>query len=402
VSDAPDVGDGSSSARRTPEPGWILSRREDALVFVGTAALSLALLAAGYPLGLWERPYPLWAWLATVLFVDVAHVWSTVFRVYLDPIEVRRRPWLYTLAPALSYLACVLVYQRFGHAGFWRALAYVAVWHFVRQQAGWIAIYHRLRGESGTWDARLDKLAVYTSMLAPIVWWHAHLPRAFDWFLAGDFVGPWPSPSAARAVLWAQFALMAGWCARQLWRWAGAKAGNARPPNPGVAMVLLTTWACWNAGIVATNNDWSFTVTNVLIHGVPYLALLWRYARNRYGEDEATAPGAAPTEPGLARRVALAGAWSFVALLVAIALAEEFAWDQLAWHERVTVFGDLGVRLSNRWLAWVVPLLALPQVTHYVLDGFLWKGGAKNPGLARVLGFFVVTPDRSLGSHTER
>jgi hypothetical protein len=26
-------------------------------------------------------------------------------------------------------------------------------------------------------------------------------------------------------------------------------------------------------------------------------------------------------------------------------------------------------------LMWLVPLLALPQSTHYVLDGFIWRRG---------------------------
>ena len=32
----------------------------------------------------------------------------------------------------------------------------------------------------------------------------------------------------------------------------------------------------------------------------------------------------------------------------------------------------------------VVPLLAVPQLTHYVLDGFLWRRRA-NPRLGRLL-----------------
>jgi hypothetical protein len=154
-----------------------------------------------------------------------------------------------------------------------------------------------------------------------------------------------------------------------------------------VVLIVTTTWACWYGGIVLSDNDWAFTVTNVLIHGVPYLALLWRYARGRYGDDEPVAPGAPPREPLLARRVVLAGAWAFCALLAALAFGEELAWDQLAWHERARVFGDLGLRPGPAALRWIVPLLALPQVTHYVLDGFVWRGGPSNPALSERLGF---------------
>jgi hypothetical protein len=34
-----------------------------------------------------------------------------------------------------------------------------------------------------------------------------------------------------------------------------------------------------------------------------------------------------------------------------------------------------------------VPLLAVPQATHYLLDAWIWRTGAANPGLAERLGF---------------
>ena len=125
------------------------------------------------------------------------------------------------------------------------------------------------------------------------------------------------------------------------------------------------------------------------IRDSPYLALLWRYARGRFGDEEARADalGAAPSEPSLGRAIVLRGAGAFVTVLAAIALIEEFAWDQLAWHERGAIFGDLAVRPSAAALRWIVPLLALPQLTHYVLDAFVWRGGAPNPGLLQRLGF---------------
>jgi hypothetical protein len=365
-------------------PGWIFSRTEDVALFGGTAFLSLTLALVGLPLGLWDRPFPMWAWAATVLLVDVAHVWSTIFRVYLDGEEVRRRPWLYCGAPLAAYALGVLAYARLGHLGFWRTLAYVAVWHFVRQQVGWVAVYHRLRSEARSWDARLDKLAVYACTLGPVLWWHAHLPRAFDWFVAGDFAEGIVSVAVGRLALGAMWLVLALWVVRQATR---ARPASSRRPNPGVALVIVSTFACWFGGIVLTNNDWCFTFTNVLIHGVPYLALLWRYARNRFGADVASEAGAPPVEEGLARRVVSWGVIPFIALLVALALVEEALWDQLAWHERTALFGDLGLRLDPSFLQWIVPLLALPQATHYVLDGFVWKGGASNPALTRTLGW---------------
>jgi len=41
------------------------------------------------------------------------------------------------------------------------------------------------------------------------------------------------------------------------------------------------------------------------------------------------------------------------------------------WHDRAWLFGD-GWDLPA-WQLVIVPILALPQLTHYVLDGFIWR-----------------------------
>ena len=51
--------------------------------------------------------------------------------------------------------------------------------------------------------------------------------------------------------------------------------------NIGKDIVVATTAVCWYVGIVAFNSDYAFTVTNVIIHGVPYFALIYVYARFR-------------------------------------------------------------------------------------------------------------------------
>ncbi len=77
-----------------------------------------------------------------VVGVDVAHVYGTLYRTYLDPAEFRRRRSLYVLAPLLGWLAFAALYS-LGAMVFWRALAYLAVFHFVRQQYGFMMLYGR-------------------------------------------------------------------------------------------------------------------------------------------------------------------------------------------------------------------------------------------------------------------
>jgi hypothetical protein len=101
----------------------------------------------------------------------------------------------------------------------------------------------------------------------------------------------------------------------------------------------------------------------VLVHGVPYCALLWGYTRARAGEAGRRT---------LISLVATAGPWAFLGVLLACAFAEEALWDRFVWHDHDWLFGA-GSELRSRMLAWVVPLLAVPQVSHYLLDGVLWR-----------------------------
>lgn len=320
----------------------------DVAVFLGSALLSVLALLWGAHAGYLYGSSPEWTWVVAVLLVDVAHVWSTCFRTYFDSQQLRQRPLLYFGTPVLAWLGGSLFYWWAGGALFWRGLAYLAVWHFVRQQYGWVALYRSKNNDPGGWHRVLDTLTIYLCTLYPLAYWHAHLPRKFWWFLAGDFTAlPSALADGLAPLYWAALLIYGA-------RAAASYLGRGRP-SPGKDMVVFTTWFCWYVGIVWLNSDYAFTVTNVLIHGIPYMALI--YSRNQ------------------TRRTPW---WAFLVSLWALAYGEELLWDRSVWHERSWLFG-MAWSLEN-WHTWLVPLLATPQITHYVLDGYIWKR-KQNPGL---------------------
>jgi hypothetical protein len=333
---------------------WLFSRGVDLAVFLGPAIASLLLLWLGARFGLLDDGTPDWAWVPAVLFVDVAHVYSTSFRVYLDGDELRRRARLYTLVPLIGFGVAFLLYAA-GEAVFWRALAYLAVFHFVRQQYGWVALYRGRCGEHDRIGHWLDAAAIYAATLYPLAYWHAHLPRRFWWFVEGDF-GPGLPAAAVSALEPVYWCLLAAYAARSLWAWL-----VLRRPNPGKDVVVATTAACWYAGIVAYDSDYAFTVTNVLIHGVPYFALVYANGRKR---------GSAAPDSVLAKFFE-AGLLPVLATLWVVAYAEELLWDRAVWGDREWLFGEPWEIGASKYL--LVPLLALPQIVHYVLDGFIWR-----------------------------
>jgi hypothetical protein len=346
---------------------WIFSPALDLCAFVAPALASLALLAA-----LPDRPpggSP-WVWVTGVLLVDVAHVWSTLFITYLNPAELRRHPERYALVPGVGWVLGVLLYSLSGPTLFWRCLAYLAVFHFVRQQFGWMMLYQARAGARGRRGAWIDGAAIYAATLYPLIWWHAHLPRSFDWFLPGDFMPGLP----------AEVALVAGYvyitCLMAYAVRAIAQAARREPVAWGKHLLLLATAATWYAGIVLCDDDDAFTLTNVFAHGIPYAVLVFSYARFT-----------AASEPGVGARLlggsAFAAGVRFLACLWLLAYAEELLWDRAHWHERPHLFGE-GFELSALE-AWLVPLLAVPQLTHYVLDGMFWR----RAGNANLRGWFM-------------
>ena len=354
-------------------PRWLYSARFDLCAFTLPAVGSLLLGATAGRLALPDGSTPTWAWALLVLGIDVAHVHGTTVRVYLDPTELRRRTALYAAVPALALLLGMTAYAA-SPLLFWRFLAYVAAAHFVRQQLGWLRLYRRRAGDRSPWDRRLDEATTYAATLYPLVAWHARLdgsPGELHWFVAGDFMAGLP-PWCAAAAKMAWAALLVLFLARQLWRTA-----RGEPFPAGKVLLVLTTAATWWAGIVLWRNDFAFTVTNVVTHGVPYMAVSQRVGSPR-AEGQPPAPLSSLFAPG---RLA-----PYLAALVGLAWIEEWLWDRTVWNDHAALFPGPFVEVHGSGLEvlWV-PLLALPQLTHYVLDGYVWRLDGTNPGLAEAL-----------------
>jgi hypothetical protein len=349
VSPLPPVALSPSAAPRF----WLFSGPVDLGVFLGSALLALVALWIGARAGVLNDRSPEWTWVPAVLLIDVAHVWGTGFRVYFNTNELKRRPWLYALVPVLGFVIGVALYSE-GELVFWRVLAYLAVFHFIRQQYGWVMLYRARVGERDQFGRWLDTVTIYLATLYPLIYWHAHLPRQFWWFLENDFTAAPALSSLERLVRPLYWAVLAVYVLRAAYRWL--RWGGV---NPGKDIVVITTAICWYTGIVVFNSDYAFTVTNVIIHGVPYLALVYWYARSQRPRT------------GSSYRFFTRGPLSFLATLWVIAYVEELLWDRGVWHERAWLFGggwDIGMLKT-----FVVPLIALPQLTHYVLDGFIWR-----------------------------
>lgn len=384
---------------------WFVGRRFD-LSFFHLPVWLCWLAALALPPSWRQASLPLWVWVSVVLLVDVGHVWSSLYRTYLDPVTRNRRGRLLFWTPVFCMLACLALASHSDQL-FWRVLAYVAVFHFIKQQVGITALYrYRARRCAGSgvshsaWRrlARVDKLAVYTGTLFPVIYWHVFSGKHISWFLPGDFLSlawlrSWPLEHGfLGSVLWY------GGLGLFLLVWAGVlplwlgihwrfcrRHGTAFPL--GKALWVLGTWFNWLLGIVIYDSDLVFTLTNVIAHGIPYYGLIGIYGYRKlrahgYGGGTGWAP-----RPGWAPLPFFA---LFLTPILLLALGEEYLWSFLLYREHSELFQVFWQfpREALRdplWKAAWLALLSMPQVIHYILDGFIWKFDGSNPDLTRYL-----------------
>lgn len=352
----------------------ILTPAADRFWFVGPG---IAAAAMGLAWGLLDpradgSEGSLGLWIAGVLLVDVAHVYATLYRTYMDPLARSTHRRRLIVAPLLvGWLGFLLHLE--SPLLFWGVLAYVAIFHFIKQHIGFAMLYVRGGGESAR-DRAVVQWAIWAGTLAPVIVWHTRLPRQFAWFIQGDLITglpPWLGP-------WVLLATVPIWIVFFVRRIALARQGKT---NGMVVWLTVVPAVNWYLGIVVFNDDRIFTVTNVFLHGIPYFVLVW------------VAGGRACVERGLRRATSRAVFPTsvlmlvFYGLLVALAVGEETLWDRWVWHDRVVLFGDGGTRLSAYATAAVTALLTVPQATHYLLDRWIWRAGPDNPKLAAQLGF---------------
>ncbi len=346
---------------------WLFSKRHDLLILY--APVWICWIGAFLlPDRFHATPAPLWIWVLFVLGIDVSHVWSSIFRTYLDKEEFSNHRRLLIWAPVLSFLGAATI-ASISVALFWRILAYVAVYHFIKQQYGFMRIYKAKKGDFGK-QLITDNFVIYLSMLYPVLFWHLTQDRQFAWFVEGDFVMLNTSAMSGSYLLVGNLIyLLLGVC------WLLQEILRKAPFAWGKVLWIATTFGNWYLGIIYFNSDIIFTITNVVAHGVPYMALIIFYQQRKL-------------------RIQKVPITAFYPLLVIgavllLAMAEEYFWDIWLNHEHASFFGKFlpywNAELSTTLMVLATALLAVPQITHYIIDGFIWKNNVKNPYLKKIL-----------------
>lgn len=379
---------------------WLFSRNIDLFGLYIPVWLTW-LLAFILPTTYLDQSLPIWMWLAFVLLFDVAHVWSTIFKTYLDPEARKNHSFNLTFVPIGVFVACFMVLS-FGEMIFWRCMAYLALYHFIKQQYGFLMLYKWKSREKNNF--KWDKFIIYWATIYPVIYWHLSGDRAFNWFVDQDFL--------VQKDLIANGLFSIGhciyWLVIGIWFYLQRESINV----PKI-MWVITTALNWYIGIVYFNSDIVFTVTNVVAHGLPYMVLISFYKsrkqilldvdevksqKSKVESDklEETDISFKECHPELVEGSLLSyrGRRSWIIALTIVvfvstifALTEEYFWDTLVNHSKAEAFSWLPYHqftFDDELISLFIALLSVPQLTHYILDGVIWKNNDKNPYLKHI------------------
>ncbi|NQZ75805.1 MAG: hypothetical protein HRT61_06785 [Ekhidna sp.] len=347
---------------------WLISKRIDLLVLLLPVWLCWFVFFL-LPDEIIQADTPLWVWVVFVIGIDVSHVWSTLFRTYADKEEFKNHRKLLLLTPPICFVGAFLI-STISFEFFWRCLAYVAVYHFIKQQYGFMRIY---KAKAKDFQKKIfnDNFVIYLSMLYPVAYWHINLDRKFSWFIENDFVQLTLNSDVVASINLAgnvfYFLVLGGWLVEEMLKKEKLATGKV--------LWILTTAGNWFIGIVFFNSDLVFTITNVVAHGIPYMALIIFYQTEKNKNSKSL-------------DLIKYGGMIVITVLI-LALSEEYLWDLLVYRENIKFFSQIlsypDQAFSLGWQHISLALLSVPQTTHYILDGFIWKNNKSNPHLKSVL-----------------
>jgi hypothetical protein len=329
--------------------------------------LSLNYFAPNYLTTL-ETSYSFLTWFIIVVLIDVSHVYATFIKLYKEHQEHVIKPTFLTfnkiiLLIIILWLLGILLFIWGGTILFWSCLAYIAVFHFIRQQYGIMRFYAQhdtLKHQN--YHKIWDSILIYTATIYPMIFWFLSKDRNFHWFMEYDFYH-YDSPVLLNLLTWFYRGIIASYAIYLLI--------TISKTNLKKHVLIVGTFLSWYVGIVFLNHDLTFMILNIISHGIPYMAFVYndvknmKNIKNRYQQSQNV-----PKYGKKQIKSTFFSPFSFIFTLLIFGISEEFLWENLIWKEHLQLNFDLHIE-SLYWL--LIPLLSLPQLTHYVLDGIIWK-----------------------------
>ena len=362
---APKAAPAGTGAAFASQP-WIGSARFDIPLII-LPGLIVMLISLFIPQG----DLAPWQWGLAIMMIDVGHVYTSVFRTYFDKEELRARMRLYIYTPVVCWTIGVFLYS-IGPALFWGWVAYFNAYHFLRQQYGFTMIYGRFERGLPGWCRWIDKAAVYCAMLYPLIVWHFGDAVQHHWIVKGDFIDLGKSRLIVILDDIVALSILAAWIGKEIYLRRLGLPFNV--PRAGLLAVTAVI------GLAPMDTVVAYSAAIAVAHSLPYAALTFLYERKR------VAFGVSPYK-GLFKHM-LPAVLAFAGVILFFVFFEEMMWDWLVWREDESffpIYDWMKALVHEPPIHLIAPLLALPQLMHYVYDAVLWKRNLPHSNWPKIL-----------------
>ena len=346
----------NDKADRLIATGWIISRKDDLLWFIGSVIASYAFLAANLWLVRVGLPVMIITWIWALGF-DGPHVFGTISRTYADNEERRKRARLlygtlslFLLGPALVLLDSAARTSIFGPAFFLFASIW-AYYHLVKQHYGFMILYKKKNQDLAEIDNLVDRGFLLLAFTYPFIRFLTHSYAAKDRL---DLLGV---AAGGESVWWIETLVFSAFVVSLL-LFVGRQAQRLFQRQPiNIPKVLLLA-AClpmhWIVlrllePIPAERGAALAAVATLTIyHNLQYHRIIWFHNRNKYAREGAPNYGAASV---ISKNV-----WSYIVFALLFGAAYHIP------HYTI-------VKPDSFWMAFIWG----GAFTHYYLDSKIWR-----------------------------
>lgn len=338
------------------------STSRDAALFLLPLLVALCIYIVALAFGsISQMDFPLFFLL--YLLIDFPHLYSTSLRVIYSN-ENRMHTVVAVGTGAIVcfiFLLFLFSYTDYG----WSVLAYIAIFHFMRQQIGWLKL---LQDGQSYFYSKLEVSAMYAIVVSGILFWHSCRSASFFWF-----------PGAVNiptAVIFSNICdvVMIVLCVLCLY----IKVKDCKNEiiiRPAKIYLLLSTIFTWQIMLrLVPLTPVSFAIFNTVTHGLPYLIwIFWFYSfqssRTKY---------------------LFFIPMMFYLLFIFLGIVENYFYFGSMRKEEFQLFSQWkmigGAKTSKVFLC----LALTPQMIHFIADGFVWKI-KKSPELREFINYLKRT-----------